>query len=90
MHVYNETNLFLSVAGDYRNLTVDGMPDARVPATLRDDLSPNDGITTIWLQGLYPSKASPIPIATWQEAQFIIAEPEPDAVRVRPRPRSAE
>lgn len=67
------------MAEDYRILEVEGVPNGRVPATLREDLSPKDGIVTIWFQSLYPNGDPPIPTATWEEAQLIVAEAELDA-----------
>jgi len=72
---YNRVNLFTTVPPAYRNLTVEGEPDTRVSA-IETSESPNDGVTDIWFQGLYTSVSSPIPLATWQEAQLIIAQAE--------------
>jgi hypothetical protein len=65
----------MSVDPAYRNLTVGGVPDPRVIAT---DLKRQgaDAVTPVWAQGKYTSLSSPIPMATWDEAQLIIAEAE--------------
>jgi hypothetical protein len=65
----------MSVDPAYRNLTVGGVADPRVIAT---DLKRQgaDAVTAVWAQGKYTSLSSPIPMATWDEAQLIIAEAE--------------
>jgi hypothetical protein len=59
----------------YRNLTVDGVPDRRVDVMDAGQVG-EDGIVPLWLQLKYPSESSPIPIASWEEAQLIVAEAE--------------
>jgi hypothetical protein len=73
--VYNLTirNDFLSVGPDYRNLTVGGVPDTRVAAVNTGEMG-QDGVTEQWAQQLYTSASAPIPIASWKEAQLILAE----------------
>jgi hypothetical protein len=73
------TNLFISVAPPYQNLTVDGKPDPRVPVT---DLkrNGNDGVTPFFQQQLYKTVSSPMPIASYAEAQLILAEASSDQV----------
>jgi hypothetical protein len=75
--IYNLTirNDFLSVADYYRNLTVNGAPDPRVK--VRDaGRNGSDGVTRIWQQQKFIAQtgATPIPIASWNEAQLIYAE----------------
>jgi hypothetical protein len=67
------------VAPPYQNLTVDGKPDPRVPVT---DLkrNGNDGVTPFFQQQVYKTVSSPIPIATYAEAQLILAEASSDQV----------
>jgi len=36
----------------------------------------NDGVTPLWQQLKYTGETSPMPIATWNEAQLIMAEAE--------------
>lgn len=77
--LYNLTirNDFISVADAYRSLTLsNGQPDPRVrvlqPTPARRG---NDGVTLIFQQTKYTgSGTAPIPIATWAEAQLILAE----------------
>ena len=60
----------------YRNLMVQGVPDPRVQTVECTTCSPMDGITTIWEQLKYPAVDTDIAIATWEEAQLIVAEAE--------------
>lgn len=73
----NRRNRFLSVDPErYGNLELGGVPDPRVPAT-SSGLKGHDGATDHWYQGKYPEADSPIPMASWYEAQLIIAEARP-------------
>jgi starch-binding outer membrane protein, SusD/RagB family len=65
----------MSVDPAYRNLTVGGVPDPRVIATNLNRQGA-DAVTPVWGQGKYTSLSTPIPMATWDEAQLIIAEVE--------------
>lgn len=57
------------------DLEVEGVPDSRLPSS--DPQSPGqDGINPWFQQGKYTSPSSPMRLATWEEAQFIIAEIE--------------
>lgn len=69
----NNTNFHVSVDPAYRNLTVGAVADSRVrvvDAARRG----NDALTPLWVQQKYANVASSIPLATWDEAQLIIAE----------------
>jgi hypothetical protein len=79
--IYNLTirNDYLSVAQPYQNLSVNGVspsaPDPRVP--VRDaGRNANDGVTRLWQQQKFIANAggTPIPLASWNEAQLIFAE----------------
>jgi hypothetical protein len=60
-----------SLRDHYRNLTVGGMADPRVPAVyVRDD---RPGLE-VWQQLKYPTDGTWIPFSTWREAQLMIAE----------------
>jgi hypothetical protein len=65
----------LSVAPAYRGLTVGGVADPRVVAVNANRVGV-DAITPAWTQTKYAAPESPIPLATWDEAQLIIAEAE--------------
>lgn len=70
----NNASQNVSVGTPYRGLTFGGVPDPRVNVT-DTGRKASDG-TPIWVQNKYPSLASPIPLATWTEAQLIVAEVE--------------
>lgn len=71
---FNRTDTnYLSVGPDWRNLTVDGEPDPRVPVENTGSLG-QDGTTEQWDQLKYTSRSDPVRIASWAEAQLIIAE----------------
>jgi starch-binding outer membrane protein, SusD/RagB family len=81
--LYNLTvrNDFLSVGPDYRNLTVNGVPDPRVKVTEvklangATKIGP-DNATPMWQQQKFITGAGavPLPIASYVEAQLILAE----------------
>lgn len=72
--IYEETRTAnVSVTEPFWNLTVDGVPDPRVPL-IDMGRKATDGMTPLWNQQLYTSRESPIPIARWEEAQLIMAE----------------
>lgn len=79
--IYNLTirNDYLSVADAYRNLTVNGVagsvPDPRVKVKDAGRVA-NDGVTPMWQQQKFIAQlaGTPIPIASWNEAQLILAE----------------
>jgi hypothetical protein len=75
VYVDNFVNLYTSVDPRFRNLTYGGVPDPRVPTKNAGRLG-NDGVTALWQQLKYTTETSPMPIATWNEAQLIIAEAE--------------
>ena len=70
----NNNSQAVTVGPTYRNLTFGGVADPRVRVT---DTGRNatDG-NRIWVQNKYATLATGIPLATWDEAQLIIAEVE--------------
>jgi starch-binding outer membrane protein, SusD/RagB family len=79
--IYNLTirNDYLSVSVPYRNMTVNGVagnvPDPRVK--VKDaGRKANDGVTPLFQQQKFIAQlgGTPIPIASWNEAQLIYAE----------------
>jgi starch-binding outer membrane protein, SusD/RagB family len=74
---YNLTfrNDYLSVGENYRGLTVGGQADPRVRATNLNRLG-NDNATPMWRQEKYAGANATAPqrIASWNEAQLILAE----------------
>jgi starch-binding outer membrane protein, SusD/RagB family len=69
----NNLNRFSSVGPGWRRLTVAGAPDPRVPVGFTGGFG-SDGFTEQWDQRKYTSSSSPIRLASWIEAQLIIAE----------------
>ena len=73
--VYNHRDIMMSVDPRFRDLAVGDMPDPRVPVRDANRVG-HDGVTELWLQLKYPEVGSPIRLASWEEAQLIIAEAE--------------
>jgi len=73
--VNSHRNLFTSVSPRYRGLEVGGEPDTRV-RVVDAGREGHDNLTPLFLQTKYPNFNSPIPLASWREAQLIIAEAE--------------
>jgi hypothetical protein len=74
-NIHNSTffQYHMSVHPDYRNPEVQGVPDPRAAA--RDMASLGvDNITPQWAPEKYSERDSPVRIASWEEAQLIIAE----------------
>jgi hypothetical protein len=63
----------LSVPELYKGLEVGGVPDPRVSVFSSNRLA-GDGVTPHWGQRKYVDRAWEIPLATWREAQLMIAE----------------
>lgn len=76
-HVFRWINRFgwASVAPRYRSVEFGGVADPRVPV-VNSGRTGADAFSTVWDQQKYLTESSPIPIATWREAQLIIAEAE--------------
>jgi starch-binding outer membrane protein, SusD/RagB family len=71
------TNRFISVNPAYQNLTVNGAADPRVP-TVNANILGQDGATPYWRQTKITAVNSPLPIASYKEAQLILAEASTD------------
>ena len=73
LYALMERELMATVEPMYRNMMFAGQPDPRVVAV---DLGVQGPGTTIdmWATAKYPSLESPVPVATWEEAQLIMAE----------------
>lgn len=87
----NRRNRFISVEPTgYGEVEIGGAPDPRVPA-VESGLVGHDGVTLHWYQDKYPTAGSPIPMASWEEAQLILAEARPsEAVAALNRLRAAQ
>jgi hypothetical protein len=73
VHIYR--NLFWSVDARLRGVMINGAPDPRILTTNQNRFGP-DGFTPLWFPAKYPTAATPIRLASWREAQLIIAEVE--------------
>lgn len=62
-----------TVAPGFRGLEWKGVADPRVNATDQGRFG-FDGVTQLWTSDKWPNRSTPIPIASWDEAQLIIAE----------------
>lgn len=89
--VYNQRDLMVSVDPRFRDLEVQGVPDPRVPVEDAERVG-HDGFTELFLQLKYTSEGAPIELATWEEAQLILAEAQggQDAVEAINRVRQDE
>ncbi len=67
--------MYISVDPRYRDLKVGAVADPRV-SVVDAGRNGHDGVTRVWFQRKYLSESAPVPIATWREAQLIIAEAE--------------
>jgi len=79
IHVRTARGRNASIAPDFWDLEWEGVPDPRVEV-FEDPRGGLDQLTPLWIPAKYPSESTPIPIATWEEAQLIIAEAEGGAV----------
>lgn len=71
----------VSVDSSYMHVEFGGVPDPRVAAFDVGKKATN-GVTELWSTHKYPGNDAPIPLATWEEAQLIIAEVEGGQVAV--------
>jgi hypothetical protein len=68
-----DRELMATVEVGYRDMEFQGQPDPRVVAVDLGLLGPGTDIE-IWGTTKYTSLDSPVPVATWEEAQLILAE----------------
>ncbi|HET9512435.1 MAG TPA: RagB/SusD family nutrient uptake outer membrane protein [Gemmatimonadales bacterium] len=61
------------IAPTFRDLTFGGVPDPRTAVTNTGVIGA-DGVSIVWAADKYPAQNSPIRLASWEEAQLIIAE----------------
>ena len=73
LFVLMQRELMATVEPMYRNLTFQGQPDPRVQVEDLGLLGPGTQIE-IWATPKYSSLDAPVPVATWEEAQLIMAE----------------
>jgi len=72
---FNNQDQAVTVAEPFRGLSFGGVPDPRVPVQNANRLG-SDQRTPLWVQHKYNALDSAVPLATWVEAQLIIAEAE--------------
>jgi hypothetical protein len=73
VHTQQFVGFFSSVDPSFRNLTVEGVPDTRV-TVVDAGRNGHDAATRVWRTTKYAAPNTPIPIASYDEAQLIIAE----------------
>jgi starch-binding outer membrane protein, SusD/RagB family len=74
---YHNQNRFVTVNWmRYGDLMIGNEPDTRVPVLNTGGLGQSGGVP-FWAQQKYLTADTPIPIASWEEAQLIIAEARP-------------
>ena len=73
VYAQNNTGTVTTVGAAYRNLTVQGVADPRVPVINTGGLA-NDQVNPLWRQLKYDALIDDIPVATGVEARLILAE----------------
>lgn len=73
LYALMERNLMATVEPAYRDLRFEGVPDPRVTVIDLGVIGPGTDIE-IWSTTKYPGLDAPVPVATWEEAQLILAE----------------
>ncbi len=63
----------VTIGETYRGVMTEGVPDPRISVFNPGILNSNSGIP-VWQSDKYPSGGSPVQVASWEEAQLIIAE----------------
>lgn len=72
----NNRDQRITVEDDFWDVEFEGTPDPRVPVVDQEQLAGADNFSPWWTQEKYPEQGSPIQLASWEEAQLIIAEAE--------------
>ena len=72
-HEYFNVVGHATVAPAFRDLEWKGVPDPRV-AVVNTGRKGFDNVTELWISDKWPEQGTGIPIATWEEAQLILAE----------------
>lgn len=78
LYVLLERELMATIEPAYRNMTVEGQPDPRVPVVDLGLTGPGTDIP-IWSTTKYAGLDSPVALARWEEARLIMAEAELEA-----------
>lgn len=72
----NNRDEAITVEADFRGVTFDGVSDPRVPVLDAGRVAAGDDETPLFIQQKYGSQATPVPVATGDEARLIVAEVE--------------
>ncbi len=72
----NNRDQRITVEDDFWNVEFEGTADPRVPVVDQEQLAGSDNFSPWWTQEKYPEQGSAIQVASWEEAQLIIAEVE--------------
>jgi len=75
---FNTDDENVTVAEPYRDVSYGGVSDPRISVVDAGVTNPQTDIA-IWTSSKYPDAASPVEVASWEEAQLIIAEAEIEA-----------
>ena len=75
MWLCNHDNKTVTSAEERKNQMFVGVPDPRIAVTNSGVAHPTTG-TVVWTADKFPSVSSPMELASWEEAQLIIAESE--------------
>lgn len=78
LYVLMQRELMATVEEPYRNMAFQGQPDSRVQVIDLGLQGPGTDID-MWSAMKYPTIESPVAVATWEEAQLIMAEAALDA-----------
>jgi hypothetical protein len=78
LYVLMQRELMATVEEPYRNMAFQGQPDSRVQVIDLGLKGPGTDID-MWSAMKYPTIESPVAVATWEEAQLIMAEAALDA-----------
>jgi hypothetical protein len=72
----NRLSLLNSVAPNYRNLSDPRVLVSEAKNAQGNPVRGGDAVSFVWYADKYPTMNTPIPLASWKEAQLIIAEAE--------------
>lgn len=70
----NNRDQRVTIEDDFRDVTFQGVADPRVPVRDEEALAAADNFSPWFTQQKYADQETPIPVASWEEAQLIIAE----------------
>ncbi|MDA1348651.1 MAG: hypothetical protein O3A47_07260 [Chloroflexi bacterium] len=74
---FNDDDDNVTIGSTYRGVMTEGVPDPRIPVTDKGVVNSNSGIE-VWVTSKFSTADTPLELASWEEAQLIIAENEID------------